>query len=340
MDTWNRKNILVKKKILVTGGGGYIGSHTVVELINSGFTPIIIDNLCNTSVKNIKGVEKITGEKIKWHNEDCTNTEAINKIFSEEKIEGIIHFAAYKSVEESVKNPQKYYDNNIGSLECILESMRKYNVKNIIFSSSCTVYGSPDILPVTENAPFKKAESTYGETKQICEGILKEDSCNSVSLRYFNPIGSHSSALIGDCSSEKPSNLVPIITEVAIGKREKITVFGDDYNTPDGTCIRDYIHVVDLSNAHVKALNYLLEKKGKHTFNVGTGKGVSVLEAIKVFENVDNLKINYNIGKRRDGDIEQIFSDGTLIKEKLNWEAKKTLKQAMKDAWTWETLKK
>ena len=339
MDTWNRKNILVKKKILVTGGSGYIGSHTVVELINSGFTPIIIDNLCNTSVKNIKGAEKITGEKIKWYNEDCTNTEAINKIFSEEKIEGVIHFAAYKSVEESVQNPQKYYDNNIGSLEVILESMRENNVKNIIFSSSCTVYGSPDILPVTENAPFKKAESPYGETKQICEGMLKEDSCNSASLRYVNPIGSHSSALIGDCSSDKPSNLVPIITEVAIGKREKITVFGDDYNTPDGTCIRDYIHVVDLAKSHVLAMNLIINKQGKHDFNVGTGIGVSVLDAIKAFEKTNNLSINYSIGPRRSGDIEQIYANGNLVKEKLGWEAKETLYQAMKSAWEWEKNK-
>ena len=339
MDTWDRKNILVKKKIIVTGGAGYIGSHTVVELIDDGFTPIIIDNLCNTSVKNIEGVEKITGEEIKWYNRDCTNTEEINKIFSEEKIEGVIHFAAYKSVEESVQNPQKYYDNNIGSLEVILESMRENNVKNIIFSSSCTVYGSPDILPVTENAPFKKAESPYGETKQICEGMLKVDSCNSVSLRYFNPIGSHSSALIGDCSSDKASNLIPIITEVAIGKRERITVFGDDYKTHDGTCIRDYIHVVDLAKSHVLAMNLLINKQGKHDFNVGTGIGVSVIDAIKAFEKTNNLSINYSIGPRRSGDIEQIYANGNLVKEKLGWEAKETLYQAMKSAWEWEKNK-
>lgn len=340
MDTWDRKNILVKKKIIVTGGAGYIGSHTVVELIAAGFTPIIIDNLCNTSVKNIEGVEKITGEEIKWYNSDCTNEIAMDKVFHEEgEIEGVIHFAAYKSVEESVQNPQKYYDNNIGSLEVILESMRENNVKNIIFSSSCTVYGSPDVLPVTENSPFKKAESPYGETKQLCEKLLDKDICNSVSLRYFNPIGSHPSSIIGDCSSDKPTNLVPILTETAIGKRKQITIFGTNYNTPDGSCIRDYIHVLDLANSHVKALNFLLEKKGKHTFNIGTGIGVSVLEAIKVFENVNNLKINYKIGKRRDGDIEQIFSDGTLAKEKLNWESKKNLKQAMIDAWNWEKTK-
>ena len=328
------------KKIIVTGGAGYIGSHTVVELYKSGFTPIIIDNLCNSSIKNIEGISKVLRQEIKWHNVDCTNQKSIDLVFEKEKnIEGVIHFAAYKSVEESVKEPQKYHENNIGSLEVILESMRKNNVKNIIFSSSCTVYGSPDILPVTEDIPFKKAESPYGETKQLCEKLLEKDSCNSISLRYFNPIGSHSSSLIGDCSTDKPTNLVPILTEVAIGKREQITVFGYDYNTPDGSCIRDYIHVVDLANSHVKALNYLIENSGKHAFNVGTGIGISVLEAIQSFEQANNLKINYKVGERRDGDIEQIFSDGTQVKEKLNWEAKQTLKQAMKDAWNWEKTK-
>ena len=328
------------KKIIVTGGAGYIGSHTVVELYKSGFTPIIIDNLCNSSIKNIEGISKVLRQEIKWHNVDCTNQKSIDLVFEKEKnIEGVIHFAAYKSVENSVREPQKYHENNIGSLEVILESMRKNNVKNIIFSSSCTVYGSPDILPVTEDAPFKKAESPYGETKQLCEKLLEKDSCNSISLRYFNPIGSHSSSLIGDCSTDKPTNLVPILTEVAIGKRKQITVFGYDYNTPDGSCIRDYIHVVDLANSHVKALNYLIENSGKHAFNVGTGIGISVLEAIQSFEQANNLKINYKVGERRDGDIEQIFSDGTQIKEKLNWEANQTLKQAMIDAWNWEKTK-
>tara|TARA_B100000795_G_C22615205_1_gene366669 strand:+ start:29 stop:628 length:600 start_codon:yes stop_codon:yes gene_type:complete len=198
----------------------------------------------------------------------------------------------------------------------------------------------PDLLPVDENAPFKKAESPYGETKQICEGMLKDDTCNSVALRYFNPIGSHSSALIGDCSADKPSNLVPIITEVAIGKREKITVFGDDYNTPDGTCIRDYIHVVDLAKSHVKAMGFLINNPGKHTFNVGTGIGVSVLDAIKAFEQTNKLSINYSIGSRRDGDIEQIYANINLVKEKLGWEAKETIEEAMISAWKWEKLKK
>ena len=328
------------EKILVTGGAGYIGSHTIVELIAAGYTPIIVDNLCNTSTQNIDGIEKIIDTEVKWHNVDCTEKEAMDKVFTEHgKIEGVIHFAAYKAVEESVQNPQKYYDNNMGSLEVVLKCMQEHDVKNIIFSSSCTVYGMPDVLPVDENAPFKKAESPYGETKQICEGMLKTDVCNSVALRYFNPIGSHYSALIGDCSADRPSNLVPIITEVAIGKREKITVFGDDYNTPDGTCIRDYIHVVDLAKSHVLAMNLLINKQGKHNFNVGTGIGVSVLDAIKAFEKTNNLSINYSIGPRRRGDIEQIYANGNLVKEKLGWEAKETLYQAMKSAWEWEKKK-
>ena len=328
------------KKILVTGGAGYIGSHTIIELITAGYTPIIVDNLCNTSHKNIDGIESIIESTVKWHNVDCTEKEAMDKVFTEHgKIEGVIHFAAYKAVEESVQNPQKYYDNNMGSLEVVLKCMQEHDVKNIIFSSSCTIYGMPDVLPVDENAPFKKAESPYGETKQICEQMLKEYSCNSVALRYFNPIGSHSTALIGDCSADRPSNLVPIITEVAIGKREKITVFGDDYNTPDGTCIRDYIHVVDLAKSHVKAMDFLINNSGKHAFNVGTGIGVSVLDAIKAFEQTNKLSIHYSIGPRRDGDIEQIYANSNLVKEKLGWEAKETLEEAMISAWKWENLK-
>ena len=217
--------------------------------------------------------------------------------------------------------------------------MRKNNVKNIIFSSSCTVYGIPDFLPINENAPFKKAQSPYGETKQICEGILKEDICNSVALRYFNPIGSHPSSLIGDYSSDRPNNLVPIITEVANGKREKITVFGDDYNTPDGTCIRDYLHVSDLAKSHVLAMDFIINNAGKHAFNVGTGIGVSVMEVVKAFEKTNNLSIKYCIGSRREGDIEQIYANNKLIKEKLGWEAEETLQKAMKSAWVWQKSK-
>ena len=217
--------------------------------------------------------------------------------------------------------------------------MLENNVKNIIFSSSCTVYGTPEILPVNENAPFNKAESPYGETKQICERILKKDACNSISLRYFNPIGSHNSSLIGDCSSDKPTNLVPVITEVAIGKRKEIKVFGNDYNTIDGTCIRDYIHVLDLAKSHVKAMNFLITKPGKYAYNVGTGNGVSVLDAIKTFEKTNKLIINYSIGPRRSGDIEQIYANSNLIKEELSWQAKESLEEAMKSAWAWEKQK-
>ena len=327
-------------KILVTGGAGYIGSHTIVELANAGYNPIIVDNLCNTSIQNITGIEKIINRKVKWYNIDCTDKDQMNKIFSEEKgIEGTIHFAAYKAVEESVQNPQKYYENNLGSLKVLLECMSENSIRNIIFSSSCTVYGMPDTLPVDEKAPFKKAESPYGETKQLCEKILIKDPCNSVSLRYFNPIGSHKSALIGDCSADKPSNLVPIITEVAIGKRKEIIIFGNDYNTADGTCIRDYIHVVDLAKSHVKAIDFLINNPGKHTFNVGTGVGVSVLEAIRAFEESNHLSINYNIGPRRNGDIEQIYANNELAKEKLNWQAKRSLEEAMKSSWKWEKNK-
>ena len=326
-------------KIIVTGGAGYIGSHTVVELYNSGFEPIIIDNLCNSSIKNIHGIEEIINKKITLHKIDCTKKNFIKDILNDKNIIGVIHFAAFKSVEESVLNPEKYYKNNIDSLKVILELMEEINLNNIIFSSSCTVYGQPSKLPVKESSPFKKAESPYGETKQICEKILKEKNLNSICLRYFNPIGSHKSSLIGDCSNDKPSNLVPIITEVAIGKRKSMKIFGNNYNTHDGTCIRDYIHVVDLAKAHVKSLQYLLKKPGKHVFNVGTGKGISVLELIKSFEKKNKLSINYQIGERRAGDIEQIYSDNSLISKLIGWEAKESIEQALLDAWNWEKSK-
>ncbi|MDA9663553.1 UDP-glucose 4-epimerase GalE [bacterium] len=328
------------KTILVTGGLGYIGSHTIVELYKSGYIPIIIDNLCNTSLDNLHGIEKIVGTKIKWYNIDCTDRYAMENIFNiEKKIVGAIHFAAYKSVEESSRNPKKYYDNNIGSLKVLLSCLRNNNILNIIFSSSCTVYGMPDVLPVSELSPFKKAESPYGETKQLCEEMILEENINSISLRYFNPIGSHETALIGDCSSDKPSNLVPIITETAIGKRKKITIYGNDYNTPDGTCIRDYIHVVDLAKSHVMAIKYLFNNPGKHIFNVGTGIGLSVLEVINKFARINKLKINYSIGDRRNGDIERIYSNCDLIKKELGWSAEETFKQAMISSWKWEKQK-
>ncbi len=287
-------------KVLVTGGAGYIGCHTVVELINANFCPIIIDNLCNSDIRNITGIKEITGEDIKWYNIDCNNVDDIDIVFKKEKdILGVIHFAAYKSIEESIIKPAKYYKNNIGSLEVLLEHMYKYNVNNLVFSSSCTVYGTPDKLPVNETSPFKKAASPYAETKQICEKILQESSVNSISLRYFNPIGSHSSGLIGDCSADKSANLVPIICEVAKGLRQNLVVNGNDYDTYDGTCVRDYIHILDLARSHVKAFDYLLHNPKKDVFNIGIGSGLSVLEAIHYFEKANNKKISYSIGPRR-----------------------------------------
>jgi len=327
-------------KVIVTGGAGYIGSHTVLELIAEGFQPIIVDNLCNTDVRNLDGIKEITGENAKWYNVDCSREMELKTVFDkEDDIIGVIHFAAYKSVEESIREPEKYFKNNIESLEVLLKLMQQNNVNNIILSSSCTVYGTPDVLPVTEEAPFKKAESPYGETKQICENILQQSNINSISLRYFNPIGSHFSGLIGDCSADKPANLIPIICEVAKGKREKLIVNGNDYNTIDGTCVRDYIHVVDLAKSHVSALDYLLKNFKKDVFNIGTGVGVSVLEAINCFEEANNLKINYEIGPRRDGDVEEIYSDNKKVEALLDWRAEQSIMQAMKDAWDWEIKK-
>ncbi|OUV72770.1 MAG: UDP-glucose 4-epimerase GalE [Flavobacteriales bacterium TMED123] len=327
-------------KILVTGGAGYIGSHTVTELIQEGFQPIIVDNLCNSSVKNLEGIRSVTDTIVQLYNVDCTNEIEFKEVFEKEKdIVGAIHFAAYKSVEESVREPEKYFQNNIGSLKVLLKLMEHFEVDYLIFSSSCTVYGTPDNLPVTEEAPFKKAESPYGETKQQCEEILQSVAIKSISLRYFNPIGSHSSGLIGDCSADKPANLIPIICEVAKGVREKLIVNGNDYNTIDGSCVRDYIHVVDLAKSHVAALKYLIKNPKKGVFNIGTGKGLSVLEAIQCFEKANKTNVNYEIGPRRDGDVEEIFSDNTKVEKLLDWKAQISLEQAMQDAWNWEIKK-
>lgn len=327
-------------KVIVTGGAGYIGSHTILELVSYKFVPIIIDNLCNSHISNINGIKKIIGNEIKWYNINCNNKKEMDTIFNNEKnISGVIHFAAYKSVEESIRIPKKYHDNNVGSLEVLLECMKKYNVNNLVFSSSCTVYGKPDKLPVDENSIFKKAESPYAETKQICEKILKESSINSISLRYFNPIGAHESGLIGDCSADKPANLVPIICEVANGVRERLIINGNNYNTIDGTCVRDYINILDLAESHAKALFYLLENNQKNFFNIGTGKGLSVLEVLEAFERVNDIKIKYIMGKRREGDVEEIFSDNQKVKKILNWEAKRTIKDALKNAWNREIKK-
>ena len=328
------------KKILVTGGAGYIGSHTVVELIKNSYEPIIIDNLSNSSENNINGIEKITNSKIRWYNINCINLSDMDKVFKKEKnIAAVMHFAAYKSVEESIINPEKYFNNNITALEVVLSCMEKNNIKNIIFSSSCTVYGSAENIPVNEQTQLKKAESPYGETKQIGEKLVLQEKINSIILRYFNPIGTHHSNLIGDYSKDKPSNLVPILAENAIGKRKTFKVYGNNYNTKDGTCIRDYIHVVDLAKSHVAAINYLLKKPAKYVFNIGTGIGRSVLEIINDFEKVNNIKLNYSFGKRRQGDIEQIFTKINLAKKILKWEAKESLEEALKSEYDWQIHK-
>jgi UDP-glucose 4-epimerase len=332
------------KKILVTGGTGYIGSHTVVELINSGYTPVIIDNLSNSSPEILDQIAKITGTKPEFHNFDLCD-EKLTREFLEKHsdLSGLIHFAAFKSVGESEKEPLKYYKNNFYSLINLLDSCSNRKM-NVVFSSSCTVYGEPDILPVSELAPVKKAESTYGNTKQIAEEILKEvsgvsENLKVIALRYFNPVGAHASALIGELPIGIPQNLVPFITQAAIGKRGNIIVFGDDYNTSDGTCIRDYIHVVDLAKAHVAAIKQMENVHNDLKFdiyNIGTGKGNTVLEVIHAFESATGQKLNYTIGKRRAGDIEQIYGDVSKAEKALSWKAELGLNEMMSSAWEWE----
>lgn len=329
--------------VLVTGGAGFIGSHTVVELVNAGFSPVIIDNLVNSSESVLSGLKKIIGFDVPFYKADCNDFEVVKDIVIKHRIEGIIHFAAYKAVGESVENPLKYYKNNIGSLLNILEVMQATKVKNLVFSSSCTVYGQPDHIPVTEDTPKKKAESPYGNTKAIAEDILEDviksgEKMSIISLRYFNPIGAHSSAEIGELPNGVPSNLIPFVTQTAIGKRNKLVVFGSDYNTFDGSNVRDFIHVVDLAKAHVSALNLLKSKEIAFydVFNLGTGTGNSVLEVIKTFEKVNNLKLNYEIGPRRSGDVEKIYGDVEKASKVLNWKTEKSLEESLKDAWTWE----
>ncbi len=323
--------------VIVTGGAGYIGSHSCLKLVQMGYNPIIIDNLCNTNIENVKGLEIITKKKLKFYEINCCNTEELNKIISKESgIIGAIHFAAYKSVEESVRLPEKYFKNNLKSLESLINVMQNNNLNNLIFSSSCTVYGSPDSLPVNENSPFKKAESPYGKIKQLCEKMIEESTLFSVCLRYFNPIGSHDSGLIGDRSADKPSNLVPIICEVASGKRDKLIINGNDYNTKDGSCVRDYIDIEDLAQAHINALEYCIKNKNKSVFNVGTGQGLSVAEIVRIFEETNDVKLNLEFGPRRKGDVANIYSDTKKSNEYLNWKAEKSISNALKSAWNWE----
>ena len=332
-------------KILVTGGLGFIGSHTVVELQNKGFDVIIIDDLSNSSIDVLDGIASITGITPVFEQLDLKEKSKVQAFFNvHQDIIGVIHFAASKAVGESVEKPLLYYENNINTLVYILQELQKSETSNFIFSSSCTVYGQADELPITENAPIKNAESPYGNTKQIGEEIIK-DTCKvtshlkAIALRYFNPIGAHDSTKIGELPIGVPQNLVPFITQTAIGIRKQLSVFGDDYPTPDGTCIRDYIHVVDLAKAHVVALQRLLNKSNTsnfETFNVGTGTGSSVLEVIKCLEKVSGQKLNYRIANRRAGDIVSAYADTTKANTELGWKAKLTLDDAMRSAWKWE----
>jgi UDP-glucose 4-epimerase len=332
-------------KILVTGGLGFIGSHTAVELQNEGFDVIIIDDLSNSSIDILKGITSITGTSPGFEQFDLKEKSKVQAFFeSHQDIEGVIHFAASKAVGESVEKPLLYYENNINTLVYILQELQKLETANFIFSSSCTVYGQADELPITESAPIKKAESPYGNTKQIGEEIIT-DTCkvtphlNAIALRYFNPIGAHHSTKIGELPIGVPQNLIPFITQTAIGIREQLSIFGDDYPTPDGTCIRDYIHVVDLAKAHVVALQRLINNKNNsnyETFNVGTGTGSSVLEVIKSFEKVSGQKLNYIIADRRAGDIISAYADTTKANDELGWKAQLTLDDAMRSAWKWE----
>lgn len=330
------------KKILVTGGAGFIGAHTVAELIDAGYTPVIVDDLSTTDRTLLNGLKDLYGKEPVFYQIDCGDKDRLASVFQKEQnITAVMHFAAFKSVGESVQEPIKYYRNNINSLISVLENMQKFNVQELIFSSSCTVYGQPDIIPVTEQAPFKKAESPYGATKQMCERIL-EDVFSSgykiVSLRYFNPVGAHPSACIGELPAGIPNNLVPYVTQTASGIREVLTVFGDDYPTPDGTCIRDYIHVCDVASAHVQALKYLegITSPNFDAFNLGTGIGVSVLELVHSFEKANQVKVNYKIGARRPGDVIQVYADPSKIQSAIKWKAKFTLEEAMRHSWVWQ----
>lgn len=333
-----------KKTVLVTGGAGYIGSHTIIELLKSGYEVISADNFFTSKEESYQQVEKISGKEFKIYKIDLCDIAEFEKIFVENEISGIIHFAAFKAVGESVELPLKYYHNNIASLVNLLELCRKHKTSNVIFSSSCSVYGNVEKMPVDENTPLPRAESPYAYTKQIGE-VMIQDVCkrytdfNAIALRYFNPVGAHESGTLGEWPINKPNNLVPLITGTAIGKYPQLTVFGGDYPTRDGTNIRDYIHVTDIANAHVQALNYLFAGKNKtnyDVFNLGSGNGVSVLEAIAAFEKISGKKLNYKIGNRREGDVVAVYSDSSKAEKLLGWKCKFDITGMMKTAWDWE----
>ncbi len=336
--------MLHSKKVLVTGGAGYIGSHTVVALSQAGYEPIILDNFSNSSATVIAALEDILGKPIKYYQKDCCDIKAVREVFVKESIDGIIHFAASKAVGESVEKPLQYYDNNINSLLVILKLVKEFGVNHLVFSSSCTIYGQPEKIPVTEETVSQPAASPYGNTKKICEDILKDVVVSKagvkiVSLRYFNPIGAHSSSKIGELPIGTPGNLIPYLTQVAAGLRDKLTVFGHDYNTIDGTCVRDYIHVTDLSDAHVKALQFLERDQTTDlydVFNLGTGAGTSVMEIINSFEGITGITLNYALGDRRPGDIEQIYASVDKARSALRWQASLGINEALMDAWNWQ----
>jgi UDP-glucose 4-epimerase len=328
--------------ILVTGGAGYIGSHTVVELITKNTEVIIVDNLSASDETLLHGIKEITGKQPLFYKIDCADKDALSSVFKNHKIDAVIHFAAFKAVGESVEQPLRYHKNNVGSLLTLLEVMEAFSVRDIIFSSSCTVYGQPDVIPVTEQSPTQKPESPYGATKQICEQILQDVAHKGfrvVSLRYFNPIGAHPTALLGELPMGRPNNLVPFITQTAAGIREQLTIFGNDYNTRDGFCVRDFIHVVDLAAAHVRALDYLKLQQDENifvVFNIGTGEGCTVLELLTTFEKTTGVKVPYVVGSRRAGDIEKIYADTRVAFAVLQWQPVYSLAQALQHAWNWE----
>ena len=335
----------MSKKVLITGGTGYIGSHTAVELLEKKYEVFIIDNLSNSHISVLEGIKKITSIEPHFDKIDLTNKTAIEEYFEDHHdIDAIIHFAALKAVGESVEKPLLYYYNNIVSLLNLLNCVVKYNIKYFVFSSSCTVYGEPDKLPIKETAPIKPALSPYGNTKQIAEEIIHDlakvnENFSAIILRYFNPIGAHPSGYIGELPIGIPNNLVPYITQTVAGIRDVLKIFGDDYDTPDGTCIRDFIHVVDLAKAHIAALERLMNNKNEtnfEIFNVGTGRGYSVMEIVHMFEKVNNVKVNYKIDDRRPGDVEKVWADTTKANKVLNWKAEYSIEQALRDAWNWE----
>lgn len=332
-----------RMQVLVTGGLGYIGSHTVVELIESGYTPVVIDNLSESDIEVKDRIEKIVGKAIIFEKVEMCNLDEMENLFSKyDNITSVIHFAAYLVVNESVQDPLKYYQNNLVSTINLLSCMKKYRVNHLVFSSSCTVYGNPEMLPVNEKAPIQPAVSPYGNTKQICEDIIKDfihsSELSGISLRYFNPIGAHESSLIGEFQTGEPHHLVPYITETALGIRKQLKIFGNDWNTNDGTCVRDYIHVVDVAQAHIKAVERLQNntESNLEVFNLGMGVGVSVLEMVNAFQSATGKSIKYEFAPRREGDAEAVYADTTKANLLLNWKTEKSLEDAMRDAWNWE----